>query len=253
MVKYAGLIQDIRGDFDPSGRTDLLKILDRAKLDGKIVPFGSTKQFEADAILKISDSVVSITAKSNQELLLRVSIHWIASIGLVREGYENILPIKIGDTSANADLFDLAVVYCLKTEVAADICNYLGQCFSRVYKEAAGNFDLKPSLTDSHQDLRHAGTVTTPSRSESMDGRSDELIKDYMSKLTACLSAEELAQYAKLIVRWRDGSMPLCELALKLTELYGPERQHLLTGRLFQKVLAFYWKILKEFFFGLME
>uniref|UniRef100_A0A915PDV1 Uncharacterized protein n=1 Tax=Setaria digitata TaxID=48799 RepID=A0A915PDV1_9BILA len=28
---YAGLIRDIRGDIDPSGRTDLLKILDRAE------------------------------------------------------------------------------------------------------------------------------------------------------------------------------------------------------------------------------
>lgn len=39
------------------------------------------------------------------------------------------------------------------------------------------------SLTDSHQDLRHAGTVTTPSRSESVEDGTDELIKDYMSKV----------------------------------------------------------------------
>lgn len=31
-LQYAGLVRDIRGDIDPSGRTDLLKILDRAKV-----------------------------------------------------------------------------------------------------------------------------------------------------------------------------------------------------------------------------
>lgn len=32
MFQYAGLVQDIRGDIDPSGRTGLLKILDQAKV-----------------------------------------------------------------------------------------------------------------------------------------------------------------------------------------------------------------------------
>ncbi|VDD93227.1 unnamed protein product, partial [Enterobius vermicularis] len=182
--------------------------------------------------------VYCTAGERERELLLRVPVHSIASVGLIREGYENILPIKIGDTATNGDLFDLAVIYCSKLEVAEEICNFLGQCFSQVYKEAAGSFDLKASsitsnLTDSHQDLRTAGTrtlySTTASRSESLDERTDELIKEYMSMLTACLSTEELAQYARLIVRWREGSMPMNELAQKLTELYGPKRLHLLT------------------------
>uniref|UniRef100_F1L3N6 Malcavernin n=1 Tax=Ascaris suum TaxID=6253 RepID=F1L3N6_ASCSU len=252
-VKYAGLVQDIRGDIDPSGRTGLLKILDQAKLNGQIKAFSRTRDFAADAVLRVDTCSISVNALENGELLLCVPIHSIASVGFVREECENILPIKIGDiSSTNRDLFDLAVVYCGTADIAEKICNILGQCFSQIYKEAASNYELKSTplksltgssvsptnnsrplfMTDSHPDLRagiHPPDSTSASRSESADDRTDELIKDYMSVLTACLSTQELAEYAALIVRWRDGSMPIIELAQKLSELYGTERIHLLT------------------------
>lgn len=46
LFQFAGLIQDIIGDIDPSGRTDLLKIIDRAKVD--------FQNFSTSAIIKLS-------------------------------------------------------------------------------------------------------------------------------------------------------------------------------------------------------
>ncbi|VDO26279.1 unnamed protein product [Brugia timori] len=200
-----------------------------------------------------------------KELLLYVPIHLIASVGFVREAHEYILPVKIGyGSTRNCDFFDLAVVYCETAGVAEAICNILGQFFSQVYKEVASNFEtnaLKSSgrtpttssispfnnhrplfLTESHQDLRisssHPLCSTTASRSDSTEVCIDDIIEDYMTVLTRSLTTKELSQYAALIVRFRNGSMPIIELAQKSSELYGPERLHLLTGILESNVIV---------------
>uniref|UniRef100_A0A915EBN4 Cerebral cavernous malformations 2 harmonin-homology domain-containing protein n=1 Tax=Ditylenchus dipsaci TaxID=166011 RepID=A0A915EBN4_9BILA len=55
-----------------------------------------------------------------------------------------------------------------------------------------------------------------------------ELINDYLTMLSACLSHEELNKFALLMKRWRAKEMPILEFAQKLLELYGMERKHLL-------------------------
>ncbi|VDK65496.1 unnamed protein product [Onchocerca ochengi] len=250
---YAGLVHDIRGDIDPSGRTDLLKILDRAKITKQIESFDEKNKFTTNAVLQIDLCSITVRSIFENELLLYVPIHLIASVGFVREAHEYILPIKIGYSSArNRDFFDLAVVYCETADVAETICNVLGQCFSQVYKEIASNFEASAApkktpttssvsplnhrplfLTESHQDLRISSGCppcsTTASHSESAEVQIDDVIEDYMTVLTKCLTTNELSQYATLIVRFRNGSMSIIELAQKSSELYGPDRLHLLT------------------------
>uniref|UniRef100_A0A1I8EPC0 CCM2_C domain-containing protein n=1 Tax=Wuchereria bancrofti TaxID=6293 RepID=A0A1I8EPC0_WUCBA len=261
--EYAGLIRDIRGDIDPSGRTDLLKILDRAKIRKQIASFDEKSNFTANAVLQIDLSAITIRSIFDNELLLYVPIHLIASVGFVREAHEYILPVKVGyGSTRNCDFFDLAVVYCETADVAEAICNILGQFFSQVYKEVASNFEtialkkkqekrfqerqpplqfhlliiiaLYCNLTESHQDLRigssHPLCSTTASRSDSTEVYIDDIIEDYMTVLTRSLTTNELSQYAALIMGFRNGSMPIIELAQKSSELYGPERLHLLTG-----------------------
>ncbi|VDN00148.1 unnamed protein product [Thelazia callipaeda] len=93
---------------------------------------------------------------------------------------------------------------------------------------------LSYSLTESHQDLRISSCQppdsTTASHSESAEIRISDVIEEYMTVLTQCLTTDELSQYASLIVRFRNGSLPIIELAQKSSELYGRKRLHLLTG-----------------------
>jgi hypothetical protein len=113
-VKYAGLVPDIRCDIDPSGRTDLLKILDVAENNGHITILGSKAEFKEDAILDVSSDGIKMISSINQESLLLVPVHMIASVGYVKEEELNILPLKIGLNNEN---FDLAVIYT-RTEVS---------------------------------------------------------------------------------------------------------------------------------------
>uniref|UniRef100_A0AC34GWI3 Uncharacterized protein n=1 Tax=Panagrolaimus sp. ES5 TaxID=591445 RepID=A0AC34GWI3_9BILA len=114
-LNYAGLVPDIRCDIDPSGRTDLLKILDVAENNGHITILGSKAEFKEDAILDVSsDGIKMISSSIGQEPLLLVPVHMIASVGYVKEEELNIVPLKIGLNNEN---FDLAVIYT-RTEVS---------------------------------------------------------------------------------------------------------------------------------------
>ncbi|MFH4977243.1 hypothetical protein AB6A40_003952 [Gnathostoma spinigerum] len=143
-VEYAGLLQNIRGDIDPSGRTDLLKILDRAKTERRFASYKENEKPRTAAALRIHTYYVSLRSLSNGQLLMCVPSRLIASVGFIREERENLLPIRIGEVSkTNPELFDLAVIYCPTYEIAATICGILGNRFSEIYEEAASAIELK--------------------------------------------------------------------------------------------------------------
>uniref|UniRef100_A0A1I7ZAR3 CCM2_C domain-containing protein n=1 Tax=Steinernema glaseri TaxID=37863 RepID=A0A1I7ZAR3_9BILA len=248
-IKYAGLVPEISSDIDPSGRTDLLKILDKAKLNGHITAHASKSDFAEDAIFDIYSYHIQIRSMENLEVLLTVPVDMIASVGFVREEALNILPIKIGERNGNREVYDLAVVYCQQSENAEVICRHLEDWFQQVYKEAVSSLesrdlssfkrssgscasplcDRPQFITGSNTDL--SITIRNPTQSSpntSDSGNTADLVNDYITMLSACLSHEELRQFATLMKRWQEGNMPILEFAQKLMELYGTERKHLL-------------------------
>jgi len=145
--KYAGLVPEIGAVLDPSGRTDLLKILDQAKTLG-LIEACTRRELKLDAVLTIHNYGIRIHRKNDGELLLCAPIHMVASVGFVKEDMFNILPIKIGEVDGNKDHFDLAVVYCKTSDIAEMICHLLGQCFHLVYREAVSSIDHNRVETD---------------------------------------------------------------------------------------------------------
>ncbi|KAK0397737.1 hypothetical protein QR680_002244 [Steinernema hermaphroditum] len=253
-IKYAGLVPEISSDIDPSGRTDLLKILDKAKLAGHIASHHeSLSDFVEDAFFDIYSHHIQIRSTDNLEVLLTVPIDMIASVGFVREETLNILPIKIGERNGNRELYDLAVVYCRHSENAEMICRQLENWFQQVYKEAVSTLesrdlssfkrssgscasplgDRPQFITGSNTDL--SITIRNPTQSSpntSDSGKTADLVNEYITMLSACLTHEELRQFATLMKRWQEGNMPILEFAQKLMELYGTERKHLLASKM---------------------
>ncbi|KAI1725145.1 cerebral cavernous malformation protein, harmonin-homology domain-containing protein [Ditylenchus destructor] len=303
-VKYAGLVPEIGCDIDPSGRTDLLKILDEAETLGHITILGSRTDFSEDAQLEINCEAVTLRAlpinlQDDDNLLLVVPLHMLASVGFVKEEALNIVPLKIGDINSDGhvhassaggsnDIYDLAVLYTRTPQMAEQICSHLALCFQYVYREAMSSlddeddgtlqkgdhttrdqfatiqscstnssaaspyhehiplatFDGNNAVPISHQTSNQApqssssqaknvcrlpssATTTTTSGSQSSKN-TVELINDYLTMLSACLTHEELNKFAVLMKRWRSKEMPILEFAQKLMELYGMERKHLL-------------------------
>ncbi|KAI1715701.1 cerebral cavernous malformation protein, harmonin-homology domain-containing protein [Ditylenchus destructor] len=303
-VKYAGLVPEIGCDIDPSGRTDLLKILDEAETLGHITILGSRTDFIEDAQLEINCEAVTLRAlpinlQDDDNLLLVVPLHMLASVGFVKEEALNIVPLKIGDINSDGhvhassaggsnDIYDLAVLYTRTLQTAEQICSHLALCFQYVYREAMSSlddeddgtiqkgdhttrdqfatiqscstnssaaspyhehiplatFDANNAVPISHQTskqtpqpsssqaknvcrLPSSATTTTTSGSQSSKN-TVELINDYLTMLSACLTHEELNKFAVLMKRWRSKEMPILEFAQKLMELYGMERKHLL-------------------------
>ncbi|KAI6187142.1 hypothetical protein M3Y98_00210200 [Aphelenchoides besseyi] len=259
-IKFAGVIPEISCDIDPSGRTDLLKIIDAAEVSGYVAIVGSMDEFKEDATLEVGPN--SVVVKSlNDEVLLVVPIYMLMSVGLVIEEQLNIVPLRIGEVDESADIFDLAVVYTRNKEIAEQICTHLDSCFQQVFHEAMNAPDFAgghrddfaaiqsvssssvsplvdhdpivginfPNVTEirTHKHCPSTFSLSTSATTASSKNSLD-LINEYLTMLSACLTHAELNKFAILLKRWRSKEMPVLEFAQKLMELYGQERKHLL-------------------------
>lgn len=108
-VRYCGLIPEIPVDVDPTGRTELLKVIDHGKKNGYI-PL--TVSDEQNAVLGLNAYSIRIVSKKNDQPLLSAPVHQISAVCHVTEGSENILGIKIGEVGGHKDISDLAVLHC---------------------------------------------------------------------------------------------------------------------------------------------
>uniref|UniRef100_A0AC35F2T8 Uncharacterized protein n=1 Tax=Panagrolaimus sp. PS1159 TaxID=55785 RepID=A0AC35F2T8_9BILA len=189
---YAGLVPDIRCDIDPSGRTDLLKILDVAENNGHITILGSKAEFKEDAILDVSSEGIKMISSINQESLLLVPVHMIASVGYVKEEELNILPLKIGLNNEN---FDLAVIYTRTEDIALEICYQMGVCFQSVYQESITSVSEASTTTtgfgrstfnSADPSTYIAGSVSTSTTNSSR--RNEELINEYITMVRVVLN-----------------------------------------------------------------
>jgi len=249
-VKYAGLVPEIGSDIDPSGRTDLLKILDQAEINGHISILGYAHIFPDDATMEINYDAVTVQDIASPDVVqLVVPLHMIASVGYVREDALNIVTLRIGEIDGDTDVQDLAVFYTKTAQMAEEICTFLGACFQFIYRESFainseeappkpnGKF---PTLNGSPPTSSSNGTAsslnspaidhhsTTTTVTSGSSRKTVELINDYITMLSSCLTHEELNKFAVLMKRWRAKEMPIMEFAQKLMELYGEERKHLL-------------------------
>uniref|UniRef100_A0AC34QJV2 Cerebral cavernous malformations 2 harmonin-homology domain-containing protein n=1 Tax=Panagrolaimus sp. JU765 TaxID=591449 RepID=A0AC34QJV2_9BILA len=239
-IKYAGWIPKIRSDIDPMSRIDLLKVLDTAETNGHIILHGLPKDFQEDASLQINPDGVKVTSLRSQDVLLTVPINMLASVGLVTEDTINIVPLMIG---LDNDINDLAVIYTKTKEQALNICDFMNTCFQTAYQEiianpekvekrnpvkmgmfttdyGSGNALQSPALATEYSQTLSTSTASSP--------QNEEMINEYITMISVCLSQEELNQFAILMKRWRQGEIPILEFGQKLLEIYGPERKHLL-------------------------
>uniref|UniRef100_A0A914ICV8 cGMP-dependent protein kinase egl-4 n=1 Tax=Globodera rostochiensis TaxID=31243 RepID=A0A914ICV8_GLORO len=271
-LRLGGLVEAVNGaHIDPSGRTDLLKVLDRAKRDGTFpLDDGEMALLECDCdVLRVSE------APEGNNLLALIPLHQLSSVGFVREAPQNILALKVGDVEeGKPDLFDLIILFTPTEEIADEICQHLAVCFQFVYREALSTLEedeadrdtkdcpqgdisakfvpaapssatssslcsLPPSPFPSpsnhnNQPASHQRLLASVDNANSTSTSSNstkqvvELINEYLTMLSACLSHDELNKFAILMRRWRAREMPILEFAQKLLELYGPERRHLL-------------------------
>ncbi|KAI6234683.1 hypothetical protein M3Y99_00787800 [Aphelenchoides fujianensis] len=260
VIKFGGVIPEISCDIDPSGRTDLLKLIDAAEVAGHVSIVRSPADFKEDATLEVGPAAAVVKSLSDQETLLVVPLHVLMSVGLVVEEGVNYLPLRVGEVDESGDIFDLALVYTQTKEIAEDICDHLDACFQHLFHEAMNSPDFAgghrddfsaiqsvssscvspldqdpavnasfPNVTEvrSHKNCPSTFSLSTSVTSGSSKNSLD-LINEYITMLSACLSQEELHKFAILLKRWRSNEMPVLEFAQKLLELYGQERKHLL-------------------------
>lgn len=251
-VQYAGEIEGVSPHIDITNRTDVLRIIDKGKKQ-EVIP---AQVFpDNNAILSLSIFNIKISKyNASEDLLLRIPMHDIAAICYIKDDQQHILAIKFGTPESCR----LAVLYCENKTVAEEICALVGQCFHLVYMEATVDLlerqirplDLGPGSTSTGtvstivNNARHPKhSFETESRfsrvpsdsgsnrnSDSVTG--DELLKDYMTKLTTKLNAEELRKFAQHLQEDWQRDNHFNEFCDKVLVLLGQDRKQLLSEML---------------------
>jgi len=264
-VTFAGIIEGVRSDLDTTSRTDVLRIIDKGKRDGKL-PWRTNMDHDAIFTLCAHDMKLS-KRDGHEEIIIRVAIHEIEAVSYIRDDNQHILTVKYGDPEGPCHLI---VLLCESKMGCEQLCSLMGQCFELAYTDAtlqgielsymdgtssvssfnSSNITSSTTTSKSERSDSNRSTPVTPRpdqygfRTESvqnlhtkrktsaeseLSGTAVELLQQYTKKLQTKLNVGELQQFAQLLRAWHTG-IPFHEFCDKVLELYGPERKYLLLG-----------------------
>eukprot|EP00106_Octopus_bimaculoides_P003161 XP_014770603.1 PREDICTED: cerebral cavernous malformations protein 2 homolog [Octopus bimaculoides] len=262
-VRFAGVIPDVQID-DVTNRTDVLRIIDEGKKQGRVHHRTTDKEHGTCFTLNVHN--IKLTCKDYSCFSFLFSTH---SFMLLISSLVHLL-------TGVPEKCNLAVLYVEDKMQAEEICALVDQCFQLVYADVAIQFininlngafgtsvpssntqsdsttinnaqdtALKPSyITTSDQNLTKNNTssysrspkaskrtisVTTESEISLTGGDYSEVIQDYLKKLHKCLTKTELCQFAVLLTARQKGATT-GEFCKEVFNLFGQERKHMMTG-----------------------
>ncbi|CAH1773692.1 unnamed protein product [Owenia fusiformis] len=137
-IRFAGIVGHIPITLDTTNRTDILRIIDKAKSEGRL-PW--TTSYQHDAIFTICSRDVKITSRDEEVLKLRLPITEISSMCYIRDDDTDIMgmlygnPDDIGRDSSQA-WGKFAFFYCDSRRTAEEICALCRTVCDIVYEES---------------------------------------------------------------------------------------------------------------------
>ncbi|KAK3090202.1 hypothetical protein FSP39_010017 [Pinctada imbricata] len=116
--QFAGRIPEVPADVDVTNRTEVLRIIDRGKMEKVISQHVETTQ---DAIISLCKSNLKLSYRDNMEtLIMRIPTHEIAAICYIRDDGLNLLAIKHCMSRSQHDLQKIANSRGKRTESSAN-------------------------------------------------------------------------------------------------------------------------------------
>ncbi|NWT58528.1 CCM2 protein, partial [Erythrocercus mccallii] len=261
-VKYLGQLTSIPGYLNPSSRTEILHLIDNAKLrTGAFSPHSPASGLFLTALLPMPSLSLTPALPSAQDPGIS------PSQSLCAEGSKALTSGSLSESAGPPLESCSLVVLATESKVGAEeLCSLLSQVFQIVYTESTIDFldraifdgastptrhlslhsddsstkvDVKEPFeaeasTFSFADTLEAGDtspspqVTTASESE-LSTTATELLQDYMMTLRTKLSSQEIQQFAMLLHEYRNGAS-IHEFCINLKQLYGDSRKFLLLG-----------------------
>lgn len=142
-VQFAGVLPGIPVNLDPSCRSEVLRIIDQAKQENRLM---LDSRFLVDVTLHIDvNNLKLISVDNRQEPLLRIPIPQVAAVSYIRDDDQHILCVKFGEVSKTRpsdkpSSCSLAVMYCDSRVSAEEICSCVDLCFQIIYTDATMTF-----------------------------------------------------------------------------------------------------------------
>ncbi|XP_048760762.2 cerebral cavernous malformations protein 2 homolog isoform X3 [Ostrea edulis] len=267
-VQFGGIIEDIQVHVDITNRTEVLRMIDRGKME-KTIPQVVT--MDRNAILSLSRYNIKLMYRDHntESLIIRVPIHEIAAVCYVNDDGDHILAIKYG----NPERCSLLVLNCDSPVRAERVCSDVAQCFQLVYTDAVVqlledtivkvessstgsptiNDNVRKYSLESHDNIGFSGSQQNLSdhRPSLRNGRSRsvatsdismqsaqsvqaELLRSYLEQLKNKFTVDELAKFSTLLKLINDPTpknpQDLLAVFQEVYQLYGKERKSLLSG-----------------------
>uniref|UniRef100_H2ZD46 PID domain-containing protein n=1 Tax=Ciona savignyi TaxID=51511 RepID=H2ZD46_CIOSA len=160
-MKYLGTISDVRHDFDPNNRTQILSLLDEKRKIGQLPWELSWKH---DVIVSFSAHNIKLLWRDGEKLIHRIPTHQISAAGLVKDDNRVFQFFKFA-SELNSEMCNLVILTCETKEFATEICSLTQQLFQLVYTDSTMDFFDK-SIQD--------GAITPKNNSYSTDSSSEK-------------------------------------------------------------------------------
>ncbi|KAJ8378791.1 hypothetical protein AAFF_G00236080 [Aldrovandia affinis] len=188
-VKYLGQLTSVPGYLNPSSRTEVLQLIDRARKSHQL-PGQLTS--ELDALVSLSAYNVKLVWRDGEEIILRVPIHDIAAVSYIRDDSLHLVVLKTAQeaggspcpsacpevsksqtlsslSESGAVLLELCCLLVLAVDnkaAAEELCLLLSQVFQIVYTESTIDFLDRAIFDGASTPTRHLSLYSDDSSSK---------------------------------------------------------------------------------------
>uniref|UniRef100_UPI00358EC4C8 cerebral cavernous malformations 2 protein n=1 Tax=Myxine glutinosa TaxID=7769 RepID=UPI00358EC4C8 len=191
-AKFLGSLSEVSASLDPSSRTEILRILDKARHHRKLPSWPGP---EHAAVISLSAHNLRLAARATDVLLARIFIHDISAVSYVRDDSLHLVILKTGwggselmeqeilqsqlsrsssqlGTGCRPERYCNLVVLSVDSKPAAEeLCSIISQIFQVVYTESTIDFLNRAILDGSSTPTKHSSVNSAYS---SRDVKKDE-------------------------------------------------------------------------------
>ncbi|CAI5448112.1 unnamed protein product [Caenorhabditis angaria] len=206
-IDYIGMIPNENyAKLDVFGRTDFLRIFDRAEEQGVIRKLSKTNVDFTNYLLVVQSDKINVIEKITHEKIVEVGIPLISSCGCLSENDLTIFSFNIAPYSENQNYRDLLVIAVPSEEHARRISVKLNETFTRFADQQLQNASriAKSYSTSIEASSAPLDTPLTDSSHQS------SVVSKAINEVLSCLRPEEVPHFREIIRKYNSATWP-CE------------------------------------------
>ncbi|CAB3409249.1 unnamed protein product [Caenorhabditis bovis] len=219
-VEYLGVIQNENfADLDIHGRTDFLRIFDKAKKN-QLIRSASSKLGHK---LVLENARIVVVTNDKSDVVFEVPIPLVACCGSLIEDGVVLFVFNITPDMQDQNYRDLMVLAITSESEARKIAENLNKIFSHFAEQQLQNATKQwRTISSSCLTSSPPAPLDTPLTESS---HHSSVVSKAINEVRSCLSPEEEPHFRDILQRYTSGENDVKIFAQKLTEMFGAKRK----------------------------